>query len=37
MTKVTYKRNDLFGDLISVSEGNSIVIMMGSMAASRQV
>jgi hypothetical protein len=31
MTKTTYKRKYLFGDLLTVSDGESMTVMVGSM------
>jgi hypothetical protein len=36
MTKATYKRKHLTGNLLTVSEGESMTTMVGSMAAGRQ-
>ena len=36
MTKATYKREQLTVGLLTVSEGESMIIMAGSMVAGRQ-
>jgi hypothetical protein len=36
MTKTTYERKHLVGGLLTVSEGDPMTIMVGSMAADRQ-
>lgn len=37
MTRETYTRKHLIGGLVTVSEGESIAIMAGGMAADRQI
>lgn len=37
MTKATYKRNHLIGNLHIVSKGESMTVMVGSMMIGRQV
>ena len=36
MTKATYRRKDFSGGLLTVSDGYSIIIMVGSRAVHRQ-